>query len=245
MIGDITTMMTKEWREFFTSSGSRRSGFIGILIILVVFGLYLPYRIGQVWVETPLSVFFYSVYLPLTLVISVIADSIAGERERHTLETLLASRLSDRAIILGKLGAAAGYSLVISILAALVGMVAANLQGGKSFQLYPIGILISIIAFSLLVAILFAGIGVLVSLRASTVRQAQQVMSVAMIVVFLLPALIFAALSNTARQQFLGWLSSANWTTISLIVAVVLVVFDLLTIAVVMARFQRSRLILS
>ena len=204
-----------------------------------------PNRIGQVWVETPLSVFFYSVYLPLTLVISVIADSIAGERERHTLETLLASRLSDRAIILGKLGAAAGYSLVISTLAALVGMVAANLQGGKSFQLYPIGILISIIAFALLVSILFAGIGVLVSLRASTVRQAQQVMSVAMIVVFLLPALIFAALSNAARQQFLGWLSSADWTTIGLIVAAALVIIDLLVIAVVMARFQRSKLILA
>ena len=185
------------------------------------------------------------IYLPLTLVISVIADSIAGERERHTLETLLASRLSDRAIILGKLGAAAGYSLVISTLAALVGMVAANLQGGKSFQLYPIGILISIIAFALLVSILFAGIGVLVSLRASTVRQAQQVMSVAMIVVFLLPALIFAALSNAARQQFLGWLSSADWTTIGLIVAAALVIIDLLVIAVVMARFQRSKLILA
>ena len=36
----------------------------------------------------------------------MIADGIPGERERHTLETLLASRLSDRSILLGKVMAA-------------------------------------------------------------------------------------------------------------------------------------------
>jgi len=35
---------------------------------------------------------------------------LCRERERHTLETLLASRLSDRAILFGKNGAAIGYS---------------------------------------------------------------------------------------------------------------------------------------
>ena len=37
------------------------------------------------------------------MVSSLVADSFAGERERHTLETLLASRLPDRAILAGKL----------------------------------------------------------------------------------------------------------------------------------------------
>ncbi len=245
MIGDIATVISKEWREYFVSSGSRRTGFIGIVIILVIFGLYLPYRAGQDWINSPLSVFFYSLYLPLSLVSSVIADSIAGERERHTLETLVASRLSDRAIILGKLGAAVGYSLAISLIAALVGMVAANLQGEKSFQFYPAAIFLSIVAFALLVSLLFAGIGVLVSLRASSARQAQQAMGIALIVVFLLPALIFAALSTPARQQFLSYITTTNWTTVGLITAVALIVVDLIAIAVVIGRFQRSRLILS
>ena len=42
MIGDITTVMTKEWREFFVSGGSRRTGLVFLLIVLAIFGLYLP-----------------------------------------------------------------------------------------------------------------------------------------------------------------------------------------------------------
>src|SRR6185312_16139957 len=137
MIGDITTVMTKEWREFFSSGGDRRSGLIVLFIIAAVLGVYLPFRMGQAWITSPFMVLSYSIYLPLILVINTIADSIAGERERHTLETLLASRLSDRAIILGKLGAVVGYSLAFSVGTSLVAIVVINLKAGGPFQFYP------------------------------------------------------------------------------------------------------------
>jgi ABC-2 type transport system permease protein len=245
MIADITTVMTKEWREFFASGGSRRTGLIGQFIFIIIFGIYLPYQFGRDWTISTFTVFFYSVYLPLSLVSNIIADAIAGERERHTLETLLASRLSDRAIILGKLGAAVGYSLALSVITALIGMVSANLRGGGSFQPYPAGILVSIVVFALLVSLLFSGIGVLVSLRASTVRQAQQTMGFALIVVFLLPFLVYSTLSASARLQLLNWLSTANWTTVGVLIATGLIVADLIVIAITIVRFQRSRLILS
>jgi ABC-2 type transport system permease protein len=175
---------------------------------------------------------------------NIIADAIAGERERHTLETLLASRLSDRAIILGKLGAAVGYSVVLAVVTALVGMVAANLQGGGNFQFYSFGVFASIVAFALLLSFLYASFGVLVSLRANTVRQAQLTMGVSMLVIYLLPILIYGTLSDTARQQFSNWIASANWATVGEIAAV-LILTDIIAIAVVILRFQRSRLILS
>ena len=53
MIGDITTIMTKEWREFFVSGGSRRTGLIFVLIIVAIFGFYLPYRAGQTLLASP------------------------------------------------------------------------------------------------------------------------------------------------------------------------------------------------
>jgi ABC-2 type transport system permease protein len=244
MIGDITTVMTKEWREFFVSGGSRRTGLIFLLIIVAIFGFYLPYRAGEVLIASPWIVVLYAFVLPVILMTNIIADVIAGERERHTLETLLASRLSDRAIILGKLGAAVGFSLGLAVIAALVGMVAANLQGNGSFQFYSVGVFVSIVAFALLVSLLYAGFGVLVSLRAATVRQAQLTMGVAMIVIYLLPILIYGTLSDATRQQFLNWISMANWTTVILIAAAMIVV-DLIVVAVVIGRFQRSRLILS
>ena len=244
MIGDITTVMTKEWREFFVSGGSRRTGLVFLLIVLAIFGLYLPYRAGPVLISSPWIVVLYAFVLPVLLMSNIIADAIAGERERHTLETLLASRLSDRAIILGKLGAAVGYSVALAVVTALVGMVAANLQGGGSFQVYSFGVFASIVAFALLLSFLYASFGVLVSLRANTVRQAQLTMGVSMLVIYLLPILIYGTLSDTARQQFSNWIASANWATVGEIAAV-LILIDIIAIAVVILRFQRSRLILS
>lgn len=244
MIGDITTVMTKEWREFFSSGGDRRSGLVVLFIIAAILGVYLPFRMGQAWITSPFMVLSYSIYLPLILVINTIADSIAGERERHTLETLLASRLSDRAIILGKLGAVVGYSLGFTIITALIAMVAANVNGDGSFQVYSVGVFGSIVVFSLLVALLLASVGVLVSLRASSVRQAQLAMSAALIVVILLPLLVYSTLSDATRQQFNAWIASANWVTV-IEIAIVLILIDVIFISVVILRFQRSWLILS
>ena len=93
-------------------------------------------------------------------------------------------------------------------------------------------------------SLLLSSVGVLVSLRASSVRQAQLAMSAALIIVVLLPLLIYGTLSDTTRQQFNAWIASANWATVGEI-AVVLILIDVIAIAVVILRFQRSRLILS
>lgn len=246
MIGDITTVMVKEWREFFAfGEGNRRTGLIALVVLLFLFGFFLPFRIGQPMVDSPVAIVLYAMFFPFTLMSNIIADSIAGERERHTLETLLASRLSDRAILLGKIGAAVGYSFAIAFGAALVGMVVANFNGDGTFQPYPTGTFIGLVVFTLLISLLFAGIGVLISLRASSVRQAQQAMGVALIVFVMLPFLIYYALSPAGRQQFLTWLNAANGTAVGLTMFVILVVADLIVIAAAFARFQRARLILS
>ena len=58
----------------------------------------------------------------------MIADSFAGERERHTLETLLASRLSDRAILFGKIAACIAYGWLMAMLCVLVGTITENVS---------------------------------------------------------------------------------------------------------------------
>lgn len=246
MIGDIVTVMTKEWREFFAfGEGNRRIGLIALLVLLALFGFFLPYRIGQTMVDSPVVIALYSFFFPFTLMSNIIADSIAGERERHTLETLLASRLSDRAILLGKIGAAVGYSFAIAVGSALIGMVVANLNGDGTFHPYPASTFVGLVAFTLLISLLFAGIGVLISLRASSVRQAQQAMGVALIVFVMLPFLIYYALSPAGRQQFLNWLNAANGTVVGLTLLAVLIAADLIVIGAAFALFRRTRLILS
>jgi ABC-2 type transport system permease protein len=246
MMTDIATVMRKEWREYLAfGEGNRRTGLIGILVLLFLFGLFLPYRIGQTMVGSPVAIVLYSFFFPFTLISNIIADSIAGERERHTLETLLASRLSDRAILLGKLSAAVGYSCAISLGSALIGMVVANLNGDGSFQPYPASAIVGIVLFAVLISLLFAGLGVLISLRASSVRQAQQAMGVALIVFVMLPFLVYYALPGPARQRFLAWLNAANGGAVGLTLLAILIVADLLVVGAAFIRFQRARLILS
>src|SRR5665648_247246 len=114
MINDIFTIVCKDLKEVLSSRGNARSGAIYLLIVIGVMGVLMPIQSGRAWFTEPLIPLVWS-WFPIFLVISVVTDSFAGERERNTLETLLASRLSDRAILFGKLSAAVLYGWGISI----------------------------------------------------------------------------------------------------------------------------------
>jgi len=122
MIADILTVMWKERKGLLRSQGSRTRAVLGFLIPMVMLGIYLPLQIGRALVEGPWSL-LASVFIPMMLVGMMIPESFAGERERHTLETLLASRLTDRAILFGKVAVAVGYAWGITLMLLLVSLV--------------------------------------------------------------------------------------------------------------------------
>ncbi len=73
-----------------------------MLLSLLALAIYLPLQARDAWVNGPIPL-VPATLMPVMLVGLTIADSFAGERERQTLPTLLASRLSDRAILIGKI----------------------------------------------------------------------------------------------------------------------------------------------
>ena len=108
MIRDTWTVARKEWREVFMPCGSLWGGaWSEGLIVVGALGIFIALQIGPSWVTSEVAL--YWLWLPLLQMTGMIAESIAGERERRTLETLLASRLDDRAILFGKLLAALAY----------------------------------------------------------------------------------------------------------------------------------------
>ena len=134
------------------------------------------------------------VWLPFSLVGTTMVDSFAGERERHTLETLLASRLSDRAILFGKILAGILYGAGITFLCMLVSLVTVNLVDGQAgLLLFPMPIALGLVILVLLVSTLASVLGVLVSLRAASVRQALQTFTIAN-AVLLIPVLVISLL---------------------------------------------------
>ena len=236
-MSDILTMVWKESKDSLFQGGWR--SLIRPLIVVGIMGIYLPLQLGPQWVDlTPIGMVLL-LWIPFFVIISFIGDVIAGERERHTLETLLASRMPDRAILLGKVVTTVLYAWSMGVLSLLLGLVLVDLfrtQGNWMF--YPLDLLLDAIVLSLLASVLAASAGVLISLRVSTVRQAQQILSVGTIVLvfggtFVLRALPANAISSLSYQQFL------------LIVIAVFAVLDAILLGLSLVSFQRSRLILS
>ena len=243
MIADIVTIAWKEYKDFLLQRGGRGM-LTSLALMVVVFGVFLPLQSGRSWVESPVSLVSW-VWLPLFLVTGMIADSFAGERERHTLETLLASRLSDRAILLGKMAAAIGYALGMTVLFLIVGLITVNVTNWDGqLLLYPAASLMAMLGFGGLAAVLVAGLGVLVSLRAATVRQAAQSLSVGILILVWVPFMIMLFLPRDVQQRLLAILQTLDTRLIVAVLLVALLVLDTVVVGLAMVRFQRTRLIL-
>jgi len=244
MLTDITTIIWKETREFITLRPGLRGGWTGLLIIIAVFGILFPLQSGRDWLSAPTTVLMWA-WLPFILVNSVVADSFAGERERNTLETLLASRLSDRAILIGKISSAIAYGWGISLIGVVVGLVTVNIsQWGGEFLFFPPLICLAIITSSFLVAWLAAGLGVMVSLKAASVRQAQQTLSVAFLLLFV-PLLLLPLLPNNLQVAAQNALGSINFQSVIIIASIIILLIDLGLLMVAFRRFNRSQLVIT
>jgi ABC-2 type transport system permease protein len=179
------------------------------------------------------------------MVSSLIADSVAGERERHTLETLLASRLSDSAILIGKIIAAVLYGVGFAVVNIAVGLIAVNVAHGEDgLILFRAQRLIVTIVLTILASLLMAGIGVFISLRASTVKQAQQAFGIAIIVLTMGPLLLFNALSYETKMSLTRRLGAVGETRIEAYVVVGLLLVSAIVIGGALARFKRGKLVL-
>ncbi|OAN37114.1 hypothetical protein A6A03_05590 [Chloroflexus islandicus] len=241
MLTDIWTVMRKELQEAFNLGD--RVGKFGLLFMMFSFGILLPWQMGRSWVESPITLVYWS-WVPLFLVNAVVADSFAGERERHTLETLLASRLPDQAILFGKLLAALAYGVGLTWASLLVGLVTINLFHGEGRLLfYPPAVALGVIGISLLSGGLAAGAGVLVSLRAKSVQQATQVLSIAIMALIFIPTFGLQALPAAWQERLWNIVSGWNVTQAVLVAIAVLAVLNSVLIGAAMRRFQRARLI--
>jgi ABC-2 type transport system permease protein len=245
MTDDILTVMWKERKGLFRVRGRRAQALLTMLIP-VILAIYNPLRQGIEWVQSGVSLLL-AFTVPLILVGTNIPDSFAGERERHTLPTLLASRLPDRAILFGKIIASVAYGWGVTLALLLVSLVTMNIaywDGHIVFYKSPI--LLADLAFSFLIALLTAGAGVLFSLRAATAQEAQQtLMAVLLIPPLMLQFALFAVMGSDSGRAHLQRLSVAlSFEQIILIIAAVLVVTDVVLLMAAMARFKRGRLIL-
>jgi ABC-2 type transport system permease protein len=238
MIADIWTVIWKERKTLFRYRGSRLRIVLTILVPVILVAVYFPWQTEN-WVVSYESLF--SAIVPMMMVVLTVPDSFAGERERHTLSTLLASRLPDRAIFFGKLAVSIGLGFWMMLAVLLLALVTANtVHWDGHVHFYSITILLLGLAFGLVLAALIASAGVLISLRASTVQEAQQLLGVAVMI----PPIVLGFVAMILREQIADLLEGLDATQVILIVMAVLLVACAGLVAAAMARFRRARLIL-
>lgn len=244
MIADIWTVIWKEWRELLFQRGSLRTTIMSLLPLLLVFGIFLPSQIGSAWVESPVTIVFWA-WLPTLQVLALTADAFAGERERHTLETLLASPLSELAILFGKVITVVSYGWLMTLLVVLTGLIGVNfVHGDGKLLLYPASIFFGGMVLGFLSATLAASIGVIVSLRSPTVRQAAQKLAFVSIGLTWIPIIGFNLLPGRLQNSLLNFAKGADISQIFLLILIVLALVDAGLLSIAMVRFKRSRLIL-
>lgn len=255
MIADIWTVMVKEGREYLAGTGTgggsgRGRGVISVLLIIGISSILWSLQLGRALFTSATPVIVDGLFLPYVILQTIIVDSFAGERERHTLETLLASRLSDRAILFGKFGAAVVYGLAVALSGALVQAVVAtfspkNTSASTGLVFYPISSIVEIVVLGLLVSLVTSSVGCLVSLRAATTRQAQLNLTFGFLALIFAPIIVFLLLPKQTQTAIIAAFNSANSTQAFLIFTGVLLVVAIVLLLLAMARFQRARLILS
>jgi ABC-2 type transport system permease protein len=246
LLSDASTVMQKEMRELVAARSSSPFAIAAISAVVIVLGVVLPLQAGPGWLQAPWLLALWA-WLPVFLVASIVADSVAGERERHTLETLLASRISDRAVLLGKMGAAVVYGWGLMLVTIIVSIISINLVYSRDeLLLYGPLVLIGGGLLSLLTSVLAASFGVLVSLRASSVRQAQQIVTISLLALLLVQ---LVGVPVAVRAMPVGWQQSfgnvfdaLNSVQTVAILAGLLMILNALLIILAGVWFQRHRL---
>jgi len=235
-MSDLNTVMWKETRSWLRYQGSKTRTIMTLVSPLFI-AVYLPWQIGPDWTEQYMSLIMAFI-VPTMIAGLTVPDSFAGEKERNTLPTLLTSRLPDRAILFGKMlfGIIMGWTA--GLLMFVISLIAANISYGEGFLFYSPSVLGAYLGFSLLMATLTTGAGVLISMRAKTAQEASQLL----ISILLMPPVMFG-LGATMLIRRSNILETIDFSLIMLAIAAVLLVATVVLVLAAMRRFQRSRLV--
>jgi ABC-2 type transport system permease protein len=243
---DLLTVLWKERKGLLLSGGSVRRTLLTQLISIATIALVLPLQLGTDWFSSGFSV-LVSVVTPLLLVGTTLPAAFAGEREKHTLETLLASRLPDRAILYGKMLLGILYGWTMTIILFLVSAMMVNIfYWSGRVMFFEWRIFLANLVFSLLFSIFIASLGVIISMRSPTIQGAQQTLIftilVPLMVLQVIPIILFTFVPD-GRQILNRIVESVSFTQLIGILGVILVLLDIGLIFLSQARFTRSKLL--
>lgn len=243
MLEDIRTVMWKELRETLRLSSETKDGagaLFGVLILAVMTACA-----GRAHWPHPVMALIFALFIPVFCISAVVADSFAGERERKTLEALLATRLSDQSILLGKLLSMVLWAWGVTLLFFITGVITVNIvvrEPGVIFFGVP-GLLAAFLVPPL--ASLAAGsFGMHYSLRAGSVREAHMLLGVTALGLLFVPGFALRIIPVEMRKAIVGFFTGLDPLALVLSTALFLLAESYVAVKAAQVRFRRARLIL-
>ncbi len=178
-------------------------------------------------------------FAPFFLIIPVMsssviaADSFAGEKERNTLEALLATPITDAELLLGKILVSFIPGMGVTIFSFILYVITVNVLTVETFGMYimpTVPWLVLIFVLSPAIALLGVGTTVIISSRVKGFREAQQISAVLVLPVL---GLLFG--------QGAGYLMLGSNTM--LILALILAAIDVVVFRFGLRLFQRENIL--
>jgi ABC-2 type transport system permease protein len=228
---DLVTVVRKELKELLGERASRRGVMVQSILALSMLGVLFPAQQPQAWVPgSPGAVLLFFIF-PAFVAITIGADAFAGERERKTLETLLATPLPDRAVVFGKAIAALSAALVVAFGSLVAATITLNLTAHAGGLVIPsVELWVGALGATFASGLLGTALAVTLSMRIPVARSVQQMVSLG----FLPPAFLLI-------WAFAKLGVPLNWHTIFCLQGIV-AGLGAITLAAASAFFRRDRL---
>jgi ABC-2 type transport system permease protein len=172
----ILAVLRKELLEVFGDRHSLRGPLLQAGMLLLLTGILVPALDSSIWREPVAPVLLYQL-LPAILASMIAADAFAGERERRTLETLLATPLSENAIFIGKTLASVTFALTVSLVSFTCALIVSSVRFG--LLLMTPQLITTVILGAAAASLLTSSIAVVISSYVGVARSAQQMSSMA------------------------------------------------------------------
>ncbi|HLE47967.1 MAG TPA: ABC transporter permease subunit [Candidatus Thermoplasmatota archaeon] len=236
----------REYREYLQAEGKEKASIVASILVPILLPLLFAFLFRDYWRST-ITTLSFGVFASMSVVMGFVPYSMAGERERHTLETLLTTRLTGRNIYWGKFIATTTFAVGVGAASTLTGVLVLTALFAGAWANVGLALLgwIGAILVSVPVAMLGASFGLFVSARATTTQQAATKTSFLMMPFMML---VFVVPMTGTFAGFLLFEGTQVWTFIGLGAMPGLAAVAALVVAIVLLglrRFERHRLMLT
>ena len=193
-------VLRKELLEILGNRDSLRGPLVQGGIVFLLAGVIVP-RSASMWSDPVAPILLFQLF-PAAIASMIAADAFAGERERRTLETVLATPVTEMAIFMGKTLCAVSLGLFVSMVTLTSALIVASLHLGQT----PLSAarVASVIVGSFSASLLTSSVAVAISSRVDVARSAQQIASMAALTIIFGGDALLRQVEVLTAQRLLG-----------------------------------------